>query len=128
MAEPIGVRIPIRLGNTGFFEQTLTSIDEAKSNMYNLLLTQKGERYMQPEFGTRIYSKLFEQITTSIKDEIETDITDAVGMWLPYVELMKVDVDISDDNIDANRFDVRIEFGLKRDLNQYEEIQIIFAT
>lgn len=127
MSEPIGVKIPIQMGTTGYFNQTFTNIDEAKSNLYNLLLTQKGERVMQPNFGTSIYGRLFEPITRNLSVDIEKEIRAAVDMWLPYVELTDVEVDISDDNIDRNRFDIRVAFGLRRDLKQYDEIQITFA-
>jgi len=128
MAEPIGVKVPIQLGTTGYFNQTFTSIDEAKANMYNLLLTQKGERVMQPDFGTSIYGLLFEPITRNIKDDLETEIRDAVDMWLPYVELVEVSVDISNINIENNRIDIKIGFGLKRDLKEYDEIIVTFKA
>ncbi len=128
MAEPLGVKVPIRMGQNGYFEQTFTSIDEAKSNMLNLMLTQRGERMMQPEFGTSIYGRLFEPITTDLKAEVEGEIREAVENWLPYVELTSVDVDISTDNIDRNRVDIKIGFGLRRDLKQYDEIVVSFAT
>ena len=63
MSEPIGVKIPITMGTTGFFNQTFTSLEEAKSNLLNLLLTRKGERVYHPTFGTEIYGLLFSQIS-----------------------------------------------------------------
>ena len=47
-----GITLPIQNGNTGFFSQAFTSLDQAKANLENLLLTAKGERIMQPEFGS----------------------------------------------------------------------------
>jgi len=127
MAEPIGVVVPIQLGNTGYFNQTFTSIDEAKANMYNLLLTQKGERPMQPNFGTSIYGRLFEPITRDLKATIESEIQEAIEMWLPYVEVVDLEVDISDVNIDNNRIDIKLGFGLKRNIKEYAEIIVTFA-
>ena len=113
MDQPIGVKVPIRMGNTGFFDQTFSSIDEAKSNMINLLLTRKGERPMQPNFGTNIYNYLFDQMTGDLANIIEQEITSAVSTWLPYVELITVEVDIGSTNMDRNRIEIKVDFGLK---------------
>jgi phage baseplate assembly protein W len=128
MAQPIGVKVPIRMGNTGFFDQTFSSLDEAKSNMINLLLTRKGERPMQPDFGTNIYNYLFDQITGDLSSKIQQEITNAVEFWLPYVALNEVNVDTGPTNIDRNRVDVKIVFGLKRNLREQEEIVITFVV
>ena len=128
MAEPIGIKVPIQMGITGYFNPTYTSIEEAKANMYNLLLTQKGERIMQPEFGTSIYGRLFEPMTRDLKDELEGEIRNAVDTWLPYVELISVEVDISDVNIENNRIDIKVGFGLRRDLKEYDEITVTFLA
>lgn len=126
MANPVGVKIPISLGNTGYFNQTFSSLEEAKSNMYNLLLTRKGERVMHPDFGTNIYNYLFEQTTVDLANKIENEIEDAVEMWLPYIQLQNVEVDVSNENIDNNKFSIKIGFNLLRDLEQYDEIIILF--
>jgi len=126
MAEPIGVKIPITMGNIGFFNQTFTSLEEAKSNLLNLLLTRRGERVMHPEFGTDIYNLLFSQITRDLKQKIEGEIRTAVETWIPYILLTEVQVDISDENIENNRIDIKIGFGLKRNINEYDEIIVTF--
>jgi len=128
MAEPIGVKVPIRMGNTGFFDQTFSSIEEAKSNMINLLLTRKGERMMHPELGTNIYNYLFDQMTGDLSSKIQNEITTAVETWLPYVELTEVTVDAGPTNMDQNKIDVRIAFGLKRNIKEHDEIVITFVV
>ena len=50
----IGVKLPIQNGQQGYFDSSLTTIDQVKTNIRNLLLTIKGERLMHPEFGTDI--------------------------------------------------------------------------
>ena len=39
----IGISLPLQLGNTAF-NQTFTTIEQAKANIQNLLLTTHGER------------------------------------------------------------------------------------
>ena len=127
MAEPIGVKVPIRLGKTGFFDQTFSSIEEAKSNMINLLLTRKGERSMQPDFGTNIYNHLFNQMTGDLSNKIQQEVTTAVGTWLPYVEMIEVEVDTGPTNMDQNKIDIKIDFGLRRNIKEHDEIVITFV-
>jgi phage baseplate assembly protein W len=125
MAQPIGVKIPIQPGNAGYFEQTFTTLDEAKSNLINLLLTRKGERVMQPEFGTSIYSILFENVATDIKLILEEDIREAVRTWLSYILISSVD--INTDRLDnENRIDISVTFSLKSDPKKYETINLLF--
>ena len=47
----IGIVLPIRLSNNGFFKQSETLLEQTISNLKNLLLTVKGERVGQPTFG-----------------------------------------------------------------------------
>ena len=48
--------------NVGFFPRAKTVKEQAFSNIKNLLLTQKGERVGQPNFGSNLPSLLFEQV------------------------------------------------------------------
>ena len=41
----------------GVFESSYTTQQAVISNLKNLILTTKGERYMQPEFGTSIKTR-----------------------------------------------------------------------
>lgn len=128
MSEPLGIKVPIQMGKTGFFDQTFTSLEEAKANMMNLLLTRKGERVMHPDFGTDIYGLLFSQITRDLDTKIENQIRSAVETWLPYVALSNVEVDISDENIENNKINIKVGFTLARDITQYDEIQVTFLV
>ena len=67
----IGLSLPLGQSDSGFFEQTQTTLKQTSSNIRNLLLTMKGERPFLPEFGCDIYSALFEPIgddTSAYKD------------------------------------------------------------
>ena len=58
----IGLRLPVAPSETiPFFSSTTTTLEPAKFNIQNLLLTLKGERVAQPEFGSNLKKILFEQ-------------------------------------------------------------------
>lgn len=45
-----------------------------KQDILNQFNTRKGERVMNPQFGTMIWDAIFEPLTQTIKEEIITDI------------------------------------------------------
>jgi len=92
--KPIGVTIPFNKKN-GIFNQSYTDREQVISNLKNLLLTRKGERIMQPEFGTDLQYYLFEQITDELdfQEKLIGEIRSALTFWMPYVSIQDVKVD-----------------------------------
>ena len=79
------------------FSLSYSTQEQAVSNLKNLLLTRKGERYMQPNFGTDIYKTLFQNNTNDIRSELKTSLIDDIEYWLPYISVNDVVVSSSDD-------------------------------
>ena len=93
----------------GVFVSSYSTQDQAISNFRNLLLTQKGERVFQPNFGTNIQRLVFEQNTSDLADVIETELTEDIAFWLPYLSILSLDVLRE---IDQHRFLIRIRFRI----------------
>lgn len=98
--KPIGISLPFNNPN-GIFRPTFINRDQVMSNLKNLLLTSKGERYFQPDFGTDLKRILFENISDEedFKDSIKNEIQSAISFWLPYllVQELTVNLNMSDD-------------------------------
>ena len=105
-----GLKFPLEYDNQqgGFFPTSKTIKEQASSNLKNLLLTNKGERVGQPDFGCDITSILFEQITEGLGARIEESIRECVGKWLPYIELVNVFTSVPEDN--PNMIMIQVEF------------------
>ena len=94
--KPIGVVLPFDNPN-GVFRQSFISRDQIFSNLKNLLLTAKGERYFLPEFGTNIRGVLFENIvdedtfTSRLQGEVET----AIRTWMPFLVISELRVELN---------------------------------
>ena len=58
---PIGLTLPLQIGRNGYFEQSYDTLTQVKANITNLLRTKKGERRMNPNFGSGLQEYLFEQ-------------------------------------------------------------------
>ena len=76
----IGISLPIQITNTAF-EQTFQTSEQVKSNIKNLLLTKKGERILQPEFGSGLQSLLFEPNVDDFESRIEDTINESLEQW-----------------------------------------------
>jgi len=115
----IGISLPIQIGKTAF-EQTFTTFEQVKSNIKNLLLTKRGERVMQPQFGSGLQELLFEQNVDDLEGRIQTTIEDSISQWLPFVNIDEIDIEQTNELRDNNRVNVSIKFrvGNSVDLNE----------
>lgn len=89
-------------GGGSVFALSYTTEEQAISNLKNLILTRKGERLMQPEFGTVLYDSLFEQNTDTLLETIEDGLRKDIAYWLPYIIITKLDVQPNTDNYSIN--------------------------
>ena len=75
----IGVDLPMIAGSGATFKLNYMSLDQAVANAKNLLLTNKGERIMQPNFGCDLTKALFENITEDLTISIQETIRAKIG-------------------------------------------------
>ena len=118
----IGLKLPFNRGRSGLFPQTKTTLEQAGSNIKNLLLTAKGERIMQPNFGSRLRELLFEQYTEDLSSRIQEEIQEAISTWLPYINIASVNIIQSDE--DPNTTSVDIDFSLNYEPDRFESITL----
>ena len=78
----IGVSLPFN-GPSGPFNKTYSTKDQTKSNLINLLLTNKSERVFNPQFGCDLQKVLFEGINSDSTTLIESLITTNVNYFIP---------------------------------------------
>jgi len=123
----IGVALPFGAG-TENFTLNYTTLDQAKTNIVNLLLTHKGERFMQPDFGTNLRRFLFQPSTSKLDGEVETEIMDAIRYWLPYVKVENISVDKSIENIDQYRINITLTFSVKEDITEFTSVTFKFGS
>lgn len=94
----IGVTLPVRMGQTGMFDQSISVIDQVRSNFKNLILTKKGERVGQPNLGCDLWKILFEPLTDETLENARLAVADAVDLWLPFIELTDFQITKTDDD------------------------------
>ena len=111
----VGITLPIQRGNDGYFRQSFRTFDQVRSNLKNLLLTKKGERILQPDFGSGLHDLLFNPATEKFEEDLENTINDAVAKWLPYVIVEDINIDISKEQTDNNQAKVSLKFRQEGD-------------
>jgi len=87
---PIAVKT--QFAKDKLFTQSFTTDEQAVSNLKNLLLTRKGERYNLPTFGSGLLNLIFEPNTDELIQAIQDTIKEAVSFWLPYIQITNIDV------------------------------------
>ena len=121
----LGIGINRSSDTAGPFPVNYATIKQAKDNLVNLLLTKKGERLHQPDFGCDIWKVLFEPIIDgTIDTEIERTIIEAVSIWLPYLTVEELVVDYSDVDIDNHNVNIEIVFSLADNRNITDSVTI----
>ena len=128
----IGIDLPIRRGDgkDGFFATTSTTIEAVKNNIRNLLQTNQGERFFQPNLGLNLRTLLFEHITNENLIGVQNAIMDKFEFWLPFVEVRNIEILSNDDDssIGINEIRVKILFNIKQDPNTLDSITLDFSS
>ena len=104
----IGVSLPFD-GPSGPFNKTYSTADQIKSNLINLLLTNKGERVFNPEFGADLKTVLFEGITEDTISLIQDLVTTNVVFFVPEVQVNEV---LVTPDQDTNTISVTVKYQL----------------
>ena len=94
----IGPRLPLAYDQVnGPYGLITNPTEELKQNLYNLVMTNPGERVMDSNFGVGISSFLFENFTSETSNEIRERVFKQVTRYLPSVVINKVDVQPDED-------------------------------
>jgi phage baseplate assembly protein W len=121
----IGITLPIQVTNIAF-NQSIYTIDMVRTNIKNLLLTKRGERLMQPDFGCGLHEFLFEPLTNEIMDKIETEISNTIARWLPYVSISSIEIDTESEK-NFNTILVSLDFSYTGAPNTNNQLELGFS-
>jgi phage baseplate assembly protein W len=103
----IGVSLPFN--GPAAFNSTYSTYDQIKSNLINLLLTNKGERLYNPQFGADLKTVLFEGITEETSTVIRTLINTNVAIFVPEVTITNLNI-VKDE--DHNTISITVQYRI----------------
>ena len=79
-------------------------------SILQILGTRPGERFMNPEFGSRLKDLVFEPNDSVLKGLIRHYVIDAIERWEKRVYVTDVTFDDSPETVDPNAIPVRISY------------------
>lgn len=122
----IGVTLPLRRGNSGYFEASTEILTQVKSNFKNLIMTRLGERLAQPELGCRIWEFIFEPWDQTTIENVRDSVIEAVDRWMPYLELLQVDIQSGNDSksADRNTINLYVRYRIRQNADLEDVITI----
>ena len=88
----INIRFPVEddTEKNRFMRLNTTTKDALTSDLMLLLLTEKGQRYYQPEYGTLLRKFIFEPNDNLTQPDIEKDIKETVKTFIPTLTVKSV--------------------------------------
>jgi len=104
----LGFPYPVEKTSQGYF-YSQSEIDQIKSDMLILLLTNPGERVMNPEYGTPLKKLIFEPNDIVVKNQARSIIAQSLNKWEPRVAIQQVEVLTNVDNNSLNGLDDKTE-------------------
>ena len=118
-------KLPLTLDSDDGYALTKTLKEVAKQNFKMLVLTNPGERVMDPEFGVGISAFLFENNTPAVHSQIDARVREQVSKYLPFIEVQQISFNssIENSNLSDNFLGVSIKYAIKR-LNVGDVLEI----
>jgi len=100
----ISPKLPLTIDYTNGYELNQTFQDSVKQNLAGLVLTVPGERVMDPDFGVGLRTYLFEIDNPLVRSDISGKLTQQVGIYIPWVNILEISFTTQKDNpeLEAN--------------------------
>lgn len=122
----ININFPFKDSPKGFFLDLTKTDDQAiKSDLMHLILTNKGERFYNPEFGTNLRKFIFEPNDNFTYSQIKDELIETVKKYIPNLIINDVIIE----HVEGSEYSahIRIDYTITQDVFQtkdFIEIQI----
>ena len=107
------------VSTNSYFLMSKVTKDAFSSDLLLLLLTQKGERYYEPDYGTNLLKYIFEPNDNLDASDIEKELKTTVSTYIPALTINSVTFNwLTDDeanSISENQVNVNIKFTFSED-------------
>jgi len=119
--EYININYPFKDSVKGFFlDLTEVGNKAIKADLLHLLLTRKGQRLYNPDFGTRLLEFIYEPYDGMTFSDVRNEIETTVKRYLPQLRLNDLTVDPSP--LSEYAVLVTIDYTITEDVFESSEI------
>jgi phage baseplate assembly protein W len=87
----VGISLPFSAASV--FNSTFETKDAVKTNLINYLLTETGERYFNPFFGTGLRKQLFENINQEKVEFLYDTLSEGIRLNFPRIVINNLQVE-----------------------------------
>ena len=95
----INITYPFKNSPNGFFlNLNSTDAEAIKSDLMHLLLTRKGQRLYNPDFGTNLLKYIFEPEDNQSFEALKDEVTNTIKKYLPKLSVKSITVTQSEDS------------------------------
>ena len=86
----VGVSIPFN--NNSVFFSTYTTQDAIRNNLINFFLTNKGDIYLNPDFGANLRIFIFEQISSNNMDGLKETVQSLISQYFANIKVNNLNI------------------------------------
>ena len=101
---------PLSFDDTNGFQNVDDMNELAKFHLRNLLLTNKGEKISDPNYGVGIRRFLFSLDSMDVEEDVRSEIESQVENYLTYLTIISIDV-----SVEEQEMFVRLKFSISED-------------
>jgi len=115
MSSGISPKLPLTIDSVfGPYNLITDYVSLARQNFKMLLLTNPGERMMNPDFGVGVKRYLFELNDPSTYETINDRILEQTKRYLKYIQVNRIDFSVPENSPDLfpNDISIAIEFTI----------------
>lgn len=121
MAQIINQKIPIDsntrkaigfgfpFNGSAVFNPTYQTKDQVKANLINYILTNKGERVFNPNFGSNLRELLFENIENNTLEILRQRIQNDISTYFPFILVQEIELN---GRPDENSIDFKLSYSV----------------
>ena len=110
----ISPKLPLSISPEDGYALNKTLKQSIKQNFKMLMLTNPGERMMDPTFGVGLKRYLFENNHQQIREQIKQRIINQTRKSLPFIRIENISINSSDSNPElyANSIHISISYSI----------------
>ena len=88
-------KFPLSFDDTDGFQNVQSTKELVTFHLKNLLMTSRGEKISDPNYGVGIRRFLFELETVDIESSVESEISDQISVYLSYLNVRDLTVSLN---------------------------------
>jgi phage baseplate assembly protein W len=119
----VGIGVALPFNAPGVFKITYTTQESIKYNLINFFLTNKNERYLNPNFGGNLRAFIFQQIAEGNLESLKQDIQSQLSLYFPNVIIGNLNIDSI---TEYNQINVTLIYSIQ-DTGINDTIQLAFT-